>query len=278
MDKMTKNKAIEKLDNMKFIIGSDILIDYSKIEPLVNNNYVKNIKTIINYIYYYKIKLIEKYEKLFYGNIYDINAYYDPTLNLMIFPYGILRPPYFYSVDMKNLENIENIAYNFGAIGSVIGHEMIHGFDDQGRKFDKYGNLNKNSSWWDKESEDKYKILSQKIIEKYKKYNINGNLTLGENIADIGGLHITYNALINLIKDGKYNNVDKLIETANYNFIRAWTMIWRSKIKPQEYENQLLNDVHSPAHVRVNIPLNNIFEKINDKTFIEKKNKEEQIW
>jgi predicted metalloendopeptidase len=278
MDSETKKKAIEKLDNMKFIIGTGILIDYSKIQVLVEDNYILNVKTLINYIYYYRIKLIEKYEKLFYGNVYDVNAYYDPTLNLMIFPYGILRPPYFYSVDMKNLKNIENIAYNFGAIGSVIGHEMIHGFDDQGRKFDKNGILNKNSSWWNKESEDKYKILSEKIIEKYKKYNINGNLTLGENIADIGGLHITYNALINLIREGKNNNVDKLIETANYNFIKAWTMIWRSKIKPQEYENQLLNDVHSPAHVRVNIPLNNIFEKVNDKIFIEKKNKEEQIW
>jgi predicted metalloendopeptidase len=277
MDSETKKKAVEKLDNMKFIIGTGILMDYSKIQPLVEDNYIFNVKTLINYIYYYRIKLIDKFEKLFYGNIYDINAYYDPTLNLMIFPYGILRKPYFYSVDMKNLENIENIAYNFGAIGSVIGHEMIHGFDDQGRKFDKNGILNKNSNWWDKESEDKYKILSDKIVEEYKKYKINGNLTLGENIADIGGLQITYNALINLIHDGK-NNTDELIIKANYNFIKAWTMIWRSKIKPQEYENLLLNDVHSPANFRVNIPLNNLFEKVNDKTFIEKKNKDKQIW
>jgi predicted metalloendopeptidase len=297
MDKVTEAKAIEKLDNMKFVIGTDNLINFTDMTPLENNNYVKNLQTIVNYAYYYKIKFIENYVRILYGNVYDVNAYYDPTLNLMIFPYGILRPPYFYKTDIKDLNNIDKIAYNFGAIGSVIGHEMCHGFDDQGRKFDKNGNLDKNSSWWDKESEEKYKILANKIIEEYKKYNVNPNLTLGENIADVGGLNVTYHAMkslitknydpyfqyntksnfepehfFNEIKKGGNNitSLEKLIVHANKHFIKAWCMIWRTKITPQEHENLVQNDVHATGDIRIKVPLNLMFKKIDDNTYIEK--------
>jgi len=291
MDQKTKGKAIDKLDNMKFIIGTDKLIDFSNMTNLDPENYVSNFKTIINYIYYYKIKFVEDeyYERLLYGNIYDINAYYDPTLNLMIYPYGILRPPYFYSTPMTNLQHIDKIAYNFGAIGSVIGHEMIHGFDDQGRKFDKNGNLNKDSNWWEAESEEKYKGLVEKIITEYSKYKLNPKLTLGENIADVGGLRVTYNSVLNLIdenyesykksKNTDFDSKEKLIKKANKSFIKAWCTIWRSKIKPQEYENHIQNDPHSPAHARVNVPLNFIFEKGDGEEFKEKNtDRGEQIW
>jgi putative endopeptidase len=273
---------------MTFIIGTDKLIDFSDMNPLDNDNYVKNLKTIINYNYYYRIKFLKKYEEVFFGNIYDVNAYYNPTMNFMIFPYGILRPPYFYNTDMKNLDNINIIAYNFGALGSVIGHEMIHGFDDQGRKFDKNGVLDLKSTWWEKESEERYNKLTDIIIEKYKRYRVNPKLTLGENIADIGGLYITYNALINLINENydnykkpKKENKNELILRTNFNFIKAWTMIWRSKITPQEYENQILNDVHSPNNIRVNVPLNFLFKRIDKENniYIEKEeNIDEQIW
>jgi len=299
MDKKTKEKAVEKLDNMKFVIGTDALIDFSNIESLVSNNYVANFKSLVNYVYYYRIKFLDKkyYERLLYGNIYDINAYYDPTLNLMIFPYGILRKPYFHTTNMTNLYDVKKIAHNFGAIGSVIGHEMIHGFDDQGRKFDKNGHLNKNSSWWEEESETKYKVLADEIIEEYKKYKLNPHLTLGENIADVGGLRVTYDAMRHLIdenyedyKKSKKTQVetkDELIMISNQSFIKAWCMIWRTKIKPQEYENHILNDPHSPAHARVNVPLNFIFKEstkksgnqISDKLYDEKEiTLDKQIW
>jgi len=285
----TKEKAVEKLDNMKFIIGTDALIDFSNIDSLVSNNYVANFKTLVNYVYYYRIKFLKKYEEVFFGNIYDVNAYYNPTMNFMIFPYGILRPPYFYNTDMKNLDNINIIAYNFGALGSVIGHEMIHGFDDQGRKFDKNGVLDLKSTWWEKESEERYNKLTDIIIEKYKRYRVNPKLTLGENIADVGGLRVTYNSVLNLIdenyesykksKNTDFDSKEKLIKKANKSFIKAWCTIWRSKIKPQEYENHIQNDPHSPAHARVNVPLNFIFEKGDGDEFKEKKtDRGEQIW
>jgi len=282
----TKYRAIEKLDNMEYIVGPEKsynLRNYNNMSPLFNDNFVKNLLIINSYFFYSNIRNLAKYEKLFYGNIYNINAYYNPSENLMIFPYGILLPPFFYPVDMKNLKNIDVIAYNFGAVGSAIGHEIIHGFDDQGRKYNKDGILDKNSSWWDKESEDNYLKLSNKIIEEYRKQKVNPQLTLGENIADVGGLVITYNALINLINENKNQiksnkSFDDIIKNVNYNFINAWNIIWRIKIKPQERANQILSDVHSPADVRINIPLNLMFDKIDDKTFIEKKNKDDHIW
>jgi putative endopeptidase len=285
MDSETKYKAIQKLDNMEFIIGPEKsydLIDYNNMLPLSNDNFIKNFQIIKSYCFYNNIQNLVKHKRFFYGTIYNINAYYSPADNLMIFPYGILRPPFFYPIDINNLDNIDIIAYNFGAIGSAIGHEIIHGFDDQGSKYDKDGILDKNSSWWNKESENKYKILTDKLIDEYKKHNINTKLTLGENIADVGGLLITYNSLLNLINENKdqIKNVsyDALIKKVNYTFINAWNIIWRVKIKPQERELNLLNNVHSPADVRINVPLNIIFEKIDDKTIIEKKNLEEHIW
>jgi predicted metalloendopeptidase len=285
MDSETKYAAIQKLENMQYIIGPEKsynLLNYNNMSSLFNDNFIKNYQIIKSYCFYNSIQNLVKNERLFYGTIYNINAFYSPADNLMIFPYGILYEPFFYPVDLNNLENIETIAYNFGAIGSAIGHEMIHGFDDQGSKYDKDGILNKNSSWWNKESANKYKILTDKLIDEYKKHNINTKLTLGENIADVGGLLITYNSLLNLINENKNQlknmSYDAIIKKVNYNFINAFNIIWRVKLKPQERELHLLNNVHSPADLRINVPLNIIFEKIDDKTIIEKKNIEEHIW
>jgi putative endopeptidase len=162
----------------------------------------------------------------------------------------MLRPPFFYNTDNTN---IKKIAYNFGAIGGVIGHEIIHGFDDQGRLFDKIGNLN---NWWDAVSEKNYKERTTMIGNIYKKSRINPNLTMGENIADIGGCRISLDALKLYLKELNIKFTDEILEY----YVKGWAMVWRSKITPEEYEIRLLNDPHSPAKERVNIPLNNLKE------------------
>ena len=266
MNHETKLKAIEKLDNMKFYIAEGKLVDFNTMEELTTN-YLKNIQIIGNYLYNTNLRLLNKYEQLLHGNIYEINAYYDPTKNICIFPYGMLRPPYFYSVELNS--DVNMMAYNFGAIGSVIGHEIIHGFDDQGRQFDKNGDLN---NWWDDVSGKKYMEMAEEIGKKYKEFNINPKLTMGENIADIGGLRISLSGLILFLKESNIPNLSEKI--LNY-FIKGWAMIWRNKITKQEYDIRILKDPHSPVEQRVNIPLSFIKElKDNEKN----KNEIIEIW
>ena len=190
MDNTTKKLALEKLENIKTDIFESKLIDFNKIREL-SNIYYENILIINDYVFKIKMQKLKINEKIFHGNIYNINAFYDSTINYIIFPYGILREPYYYNTDLNNTNNLNIIAYNYGAIGSVIGHEIIHGFDDQGRLFDKDGNLN---NWWNKISEVKYLELAEEIGNKYKEYDINTKLTMGENIADIGGVRISLSA------------------------------------------------------------------------------------
>lgn len=261
MDDLTKQTAIEKLAAMKEDIYDTKLTDYNSMNELTDN-YYKNIEIISKFNFNVKMMKIENNQKIFYGNIYNINAFYDSTANEIIFPYGILKKPYYYN----DITNYKIIAYNFGAIGSVIGHEIIHGFDDQGRMFDKNGDIN---NWWQPESNKKYNELADKIGVLYKKHNINPKLTMGENIADIGGVRIALSALILYLNDQKQELTDELIT----NFIKGWSMIWRGKATKQQLDNQLINDPHSPIKQRVNIPLNNLKE-------IKENNQEEiiEIW
>jgi putative endopeptidase len=260
MDNTTKKLALEKLENIKTDIFESKLIDFNKIREL-SNIYYENLLIINDYVFKIKMQKLKINEKIFHGNIYNINAFYDSTINYIIFPYGILREPYYYNTDLNNINNLNIIAYNYGAIGSVIGHEIIHGFDDQGRLFDKDGNLN---NWWNKISEVKYLELAEEIGNKYKEYDINSKLTMGENIADIGGVRISLSAFKLYLKK---NNKELNEELLKY-FISGWAMIWRGKIRKEDALNRLLNDSHSPIKQRVNIPLNNLKE-LNDKNYIE---------
>ena len=259
MDTKTKETAIEKLDRIKVDIYSSKLIEYSDIDELTNI-YYKNVHIINNFIFNKKIEELYMKDRYFYGNIYNINAFYETTENGIIFPYGILRPPYYYNTDIDNIKNLKNIAYNFGAIGSVIGHEIIHGFDDQGRLFDAQGHLN---NWWTPESDKKYKELTIKIGKKYQEHNINSKLTMGENIADIGGVRISLSAFKILLEEKGIKLDNSLLSF----FIKGWAMVWRGKFRKEEAENRLLNDPHSPIKQRVNIPINNLIEvrEINKK-------------
>ena len=261
MDNITKQTAIKKLNNIKSDIYETKLIDFNSMAELTNL-YYKNVHIINEYLLKKKIDELYMTDRYFYGNTYNINAFYETTTNEIIFPYGILKPPYYYNTDINNINNLENIAYNFGAIGSVIGHEIIHGFDDQGRLFDENGYL---KNWWQPESEKKYIEQTKKIGKIYKEHGINPDLTMGENIADIGGVRISLSAYKILLKEKGKELDDKLLS----NFLKGWTMVWRGKTTKEEAANRLLNDPHSPIRFRVNIPLNNLEETKNNTEIIE---------
>jgi predicted metalloendopeptidase len=166
-------------------------------------------------------------------------------MNEVVFPAAILQPPFF------NVEADE--AANYGAIGAVIGHEMTHGFDDQGRKSDGEGNL---TDWWTKEDEEKFVQRSQVMVDQYGQYRpidtlrLNGQLTLGENIADLGGLTIAYYAYQKSLNGRKAPVVEGL--TGDQRFFLGWAQIWARKYRDDELRRRLLIDPHSPSEYRVN--------------------------
>lgn len=180
-----------------------------------------------------------------------VNAYYRANTNEIVFPAGILRFPFF---DFE-----ADDAINYGGIGAVIGHEMTHGFDDQGRQFDADGNLN---DWWTKADADEFKKRADEVVQQYNGYvildtlHVNGKLTLGENLADLGGLSIAYEAFKNT-KQGKGNvKIDGF--TPDQRFFLNWAQVWRSNILPEAAAQRILTDSHSPGMYRSNGPLTNI--------------------
>lgn len=185
-----------------------------------------------------------------------VNAYYNPSYNEIVFPAAILQPPFF---------NISaDPAVNYGAIGGVIGHEMGHGFDDQGSKFGGDGVL---ANWWTEEDREAFETLANALVQQYNQYCplgegepcVNGRLTLGENIGDLGGLSLAYRAYqISLDADGdgvvsedeEAPVIDGL--TGDQRFFMAWAQVWRSKYRDEAKRQQILTDPHSPAEFRVN--------------------------
>jgi putative endopeptidase len=183
-----------------------------------------------------------------------VNAYYNPQLNEIVFPAGILQPP-FYNPDWDD-------AVNYGAMGAVIGHEMTHGFDDQGRQYDKDGNL---KDWWAKEDAAKYTVQADKVVKQFDSYtvldsatHVNGKLTLGENIADFGGLTVAYAAMEKAIGTGAHPKIDGF--TPEQRFFLGWAQVWRQVYRPQSLRTQVNSNEHSPAIWRVNGPLSNMPE------------------
>ncbi len=183
-----------------------------------------------------------------------VNAFYSPTLNSINFPAGILQPP-FYDPDWDD-------AANYGAIGAVIGHEMTHGFDDQGRQFDPKGNLR---DWWAPEDATNYQSRAARVVTQFDGYtvldslHVNGKLTLGENIADLGGLAIAYAALQKeLAGKPAPARIDGF--TPEQRFFLAYAQIWRRLQRPEAARTQVQTDPHSPGHWRVDGPLSNLDE------------------
>ena len=180
-----------------------------------------------------------------------VNAYYSPQKNEIVFPAGILRFPFF---DFE-----ADDAINYGGIGAVIGHEMTHGFDDQGRQFDADGNL---QDWWTKTDADEFKKRADEVVQQYNGYTIldtlhvNGKLTLGENLADLGGLSIAYEAFKNTKQGQGTEKIDGF--TPDQRFFLNWAQIWRSNILPEAAAQRIVTDNHSPGMYRANGPLTNI--------------------
>ncbi len=183
-----------------------------------------------------------------------VNAYYNPTANEIVFPAGILQPPFF--------DAEADDAVNYGGMGAVIGHEITHGFDDQGRKFDAKGNL---TDWWTKEDSERFDKLAKVIEDQYSAYvaidslHVNGKLTLGENIADLGGLAVAYQALRKeLDKRPMLQKIDGM--TPPQRFFMAWAQMWRRNYTPANLKQRLVVDPHSPSRFRTIGPLSNMPE------------------
>ena len=183
-----------------------------------------------------------------------VNAYYNPSVNEIVFPAGILQPPQF--------DPAVDDAVNYGAIGMVIGHEITHGFDDQGRQFDAVGNL---TDWWTADDAKNFKERAQKVVDEYNGFvaidtlHVNGQLTLGENIADLGGLTIAYHAWERSLKGKPHPKpIDGF--TAEQRFFLGYSQAWRRKVRDESLRTQVLTDPHSPAIFRVNGPIQNMKE------------------
>jgi putative endopeptidase len=253
MSPATKTRALKKLAAFSVKIGYP-----DKWEPynglVINrNDYAGNIKRINTWKYNYEVSKLGKPvdRKHFNMTPPTVNANYSPTKNEITFPAGILQFPFF---DFR-----ADDAVNYGGIAAVIGHEMTHGFDDQGRQYDADGSLN---DWWTKEDADKFNLRADKVVGQYNAYtildtmHINGRLTLGENLADLGGLNIAYDAF-KKTKQGQSNTkIDGF--TPDQRFFLSWAQVWRSSIRPEAAAQRILTDSHSPDQYRGNAPLTNI--------------------
>ncbi len=279
MSDTTKKKAIAKLKAITVKVGyPDKWKDYSKLE-VVPDNYFQNITNASKFAFNYNLNKVGKpVDKTEWGMTpQTVNAYYNPSNNEIVFPAGILQPPFF----NKDADD----AVNYGAIGVVIGHEMTHGFDDQGRKYDKEGNMN---NWWTSADAKRFKAKTAKLAALYDHYtvldslHVNGQLTMGENIADLGGLNISYQAYLKSLNGKTPKKIDGF--TGTQRFFMAFAQVWRQNIRPKEMAKRLKTDVHSPGEARVNIPPFNMTPfikafniKPGDKLYIPK-DKRAYIW
>ncbi|MDR1361434.1 MAG: M13 family metallopeptidase [Rickettsiales bacterium] len=245
MSDATKEKALEKLAAFGVKIGyPDKWRDYSKLE-IKNDSYWENIKRVGKFEDdFWNEKIDQPVDKsIWFMNAHEVNAYYDPSTNEICFPAGILQPPFF---DMNAAD-----AFNYGAIGSVIGHEMTHGFDDEGRKFDKDGNM---KDWWapsDSAAFDKQAAVMEKFFDAIlvaPDLHANGKFTLGENLADYGGITIAFDAY-------KLAGSSEKISgnwTAAQVFFLAYAGTENQNIRPEEVARLTKTDPHSLSELRVN--------------------------
>ena len=257
MNDTTKGKALEKLETILVKVGyPDTWRDYSGLE-IKNDSYFANILRSNQFDIEYMISKIDKptdkYEWLMTPQ--TVNAYYNPTTNEICFPAGILQPPFF---DMN-----ADDAVNYGAIGVVIGHEMTHGFDDQGRQYDKDGNL---KDWWTATDAENFTNNAQVLVDWFNAIKVcdnpetyaNGKFTLGENIADNGGVQISYQAMQNAIAKGQVNGEAMDGFTTAQRFFIAYAGVWAGNIREQEILRLTSIDPHSLGRLRVNATLPHI--------------------
>jgi len=258
MSDSTKMKAQEKLSSLRVKIGyPDEWKDYSDLKVKSaeeGGSYVGNM------VFYSEWSWKRTIDKI--GNEVDkgewfmppqvVNAYYHPLYNEVVFPAAILQPPYYnYKADP---------AVNYGGIGAVIGHEISHGFDDQGSRYDAQGNL---SNWWTEQDRENFEARTQKLIEQYNKYEplpevfVNGAFTLGENIGDLGGLNVAFDGLQRHLEEhGDPGLINGL--TQEQRFFINWATVWRSKYTDEAMKKQVKTNVHSPGMYRAIGPIVNM--------------------
>ncbi|RAV31893.1 M13 family metallopeptidase [Corynebacterium heidelbergense] len=275
MTEATRDRALAKLEQFRAKIGyPDKWRDYSQLEfSPAGENLVANIRRGSAFNHRYAIAKLNKPADLdeWFATPQTVNAFYNPVNNDITFPAAILRPPFF--------DPEADVAGNFGGIGAVIGHEIGHGFDDQGSKFDGEGNLN---SWWTDEDRAAFTALTDKLVKQYSglvptglaqrgitEHSVNGEFTLGENIGDLGGLGISVVALQRYLADqgldansapsapvegleGEYTALQRL-------FLR-WARVWQTAIRPQMSVQYVSIDPHSPAEFRCNVVASNVAE------------------
>lgn len=256
MGPVTKKHALAKLEKIRAKIGyPDKWEDYSKLE-IERESYVLNVLRASRFEYYKDLSQFGKPvdPEKWHMTPQTVNAGYNPLNNEVTFPAGILQPPFFFPH--------ADDALNYGAIGVAIGHEMTHGFDDQGRRFDKDGNM---TDWWTKEDAEEFNKRTQLLVEQYNNFvavddlHINGKLTLGENIADFGGLTVAYEAYqLSLQGKNKPEPIDGF--TCDQRFFLSYAQLWCGKIRDKALRRKTLEDVHPWGKFRVNGALFNMPE------------------
>ncbi|WP_202915835.1 M13 family metallopeptidase [Pontibacter pamirensis] len=253
MSEETKARALQKLGAFAVKIGyPDDWEDYQGLD-ISRDSYAADVMRASQYAFRDNIGKIGQpiNREEWFMSPPTVNAYYNPSMNEIVFPAGILQPPFF--------DPQADDAVNYGGMGAVIGHELTHGFDDQGAKYDFEGNL---KDWWSEVDLEQFSARATAVADQYDQYtvldnlHVNGKLTLGENIADIGGLNIAYTALQ---KSLEQNNPGKIAGfTPEQRFFLAWAQIWRVNMRDEAQNQQILTDPHSPGRFRTNGPVSNM--------------------
>jgi endothelin-converting enzyme/putative endopeptidase len=258
MSAETKVKAIEKLNKINIKIGyPDTWKDYSKLDiksVAEGGSYFESMKNLYRWSFQKDIdkldKAVDKTE--WYMSPQTVNAYYNPSYNEIVFPAAILQPPFYnYQADE---------AVNYGGIGAVIGHEISHGFDDSGARYNADGNL---IDWWTADDLTRFTALGTALADQYSALEplpgvyVDGKFTLGENIGDLGGINAAYDGLQLYLKENKN---PELLDgfTPEQRFFIAWTTVWRTKSRDEAIKNQVKTDPHSPGMYRAYVPAQNV--------------------
>lgn len=258
MTKSTRASAIAKLHKSRVKIGyPDKWRDYSALViagPANGGSYFENMKSLSRWRFQRDVeKLSKPVDKEEWGmSPQTVNAYFNPSFNEIVFPAAILQPPFYnYQADE---------AVNYGGIGAVIGHEISHGFDDSGSRYNADGNL---VNWWSEEDLKMFTDLGASLAAQYSTLQplpgvfVDGKFTLGENIGDLGGVNAAYDGLqIHLKENGRPANIDGF--TPEQRFFISWATIWRSKMRDEAIKNQVKTDPHSPGRYRAYVPLQNV--------------------
>jgi endothelin-converting enzyme/putative endopeptidase len=254
MTDATRKRALQKLHAITNKIGyPEKWRDYSKLNIVPGDAIGNSMRATAHLVDYELAKIGHKVDPAeWLMTPPTVNAYYNPLENNINFPAGILQPPFF--------EAKRDDAVNYGAIGAVIGHELTHGFDDQGRRFDASGNL---QDWWTPEDARQFEERAECFVGQYQAYsplegvNLNGKLTLGENVADNGGLRIALMALLDSL-EGKPASGGEY--TPQQRFFLGWGQIWCQNVREEESRLRATIDPHSPGKFRVNGVVSNMPE------------------